>query len=180
MITDPSELRPGGAWNETIWARTPEESLVDHETNSRLCVATLLPFRDGSPDWEGFERSIRWMLEAGELYGVELAFVLNADTGYIFQLSEELYGEVIERFRAAFPEPKIICGATAVGADRNDFQAEWYRPHLEIAQSFDNVEVMIMTSEALNRLNDEARRDAYIRIAEMLTVPGIVHALEPS
>jgi len=120
------------------------------------------------------------MLAAGEVYDVELVFVLNADTGYIFQLDETLYAEVIRRFRAAFPEPKIICGATAVGASGDTFQPDWYRPHLEIAQGFDNVEVMIMTSKLLNELPDEARRDAYFEIAEMLTVPGIVHALEPS
>ncbi|MEM7603504.1 MAG: hypothetical protein AAF357_19090, partial [Verrucomicrobiota bacterium] len=144
------------------------------------CVATLLPFERGQPDWEGFERSIRWMLAAGEAYGVELVFVLNADTGYIFQLDEALYAEVIRRFRAAFPEPKIICGTTAVGASGDKFQPAWYRPHLEIAQNFDNVEVMIMTSKLLNELPEQQRRDAYFEIAEMLTVSGIVHALDPS
>lgn len=180
MISHPDELTPDTTWDETVWAHTPEEALVDHETCARLCVATLLPFRNGTPDWDGFERSIRWMLAAGEAYDVELVFVLNADTGYIFQLNEELYAEVIRRFRASFPEPKIICGTTATGAGGDRFTAEWYRPHLEIAQSFENVEVMIMTSKLLNELPDEARRDAYFEIAEMLTVPGIVHALEPS
>ncbi|MEM1442243.1 MAG: hypothetical protein AAGF67_07875 [Verrucomicrobiota bacterium] len=180
MITTPEALAPGTPWSDTIWAHTPEEALVEHETNARLCVATLLPFRDGKPDWEGFERSIRWMIAAGEAYDVELAFVLNADTGYIFQLDEKLYAEVIERFRSAFPTQKIICGTTAVGADESGFKADWYCPHIEIAQNFDNVEVMIMTSKGLNELPDEARRDAYFEIAEILTVPGIVHALEPS
>ncbi|MDF1823441.1 MAG: hypothetical protein P1U68_02305 [Verrucomicrobiales bacterium] len=180
MITQAHELTPDTTWNNTIWAHTPEESLVDHQRSSRLCVATLLPFKNGEPDWEGFESSIRWMLAAGEAYGIELVFVLNADTGYIFQLSEELYAEVIRRFRAAFPEPRIICGTTAVGASGEKFQPSWYQPHLEIAQSFDNVEVMLMTSKLLNELPDEKRRDAYFEIAEMLTVPGIVHALEPS
>jgi len=180
MITDPHALTPATEWNETIWAHTPEEALVDHASKPRLCVATLLPFRDGEPDWEGFESSIRWMLACGEAYGVELVFVLNADTGYIFQLDEALYAEVIRRFRTAFPEPKIICGTTAVGAEGETFRAEWYRPHLDIAQSFENVEVMIMTSRQLNALAPEARRDAYFEIAERLTVPGIVHALEPA
>lgn len=180
MIDDPKDLRPDTNWSDTVWAHTPEESLADHGTNSRLCVATLLPFRDKKPDWEGFERSIDWMLRCGEAYGVEMAFVLNADTGYIFNLSEDLYAEVITRFRSSFPTPKIICGSTAVGAAGDTFQPEWYRPHLEIAQSFDNVEVMIMTSRLLNELEPEPRRDAYFEIAEMLTVPGIVHALEPA
>ncbi|MDF2378133.1 MAG: hypothetical protein P1U81_17985 [Verrucomicrobiales bacterium] len=180
MITHPEDLKPGTSWNETVWAHTPEESLVNHERCARLCVATLLPFQNGEPDWEGFEKSIRWMLASGEAYGVELVFVLNADTGYIFQLDTDLYAEVIRRFRAAFPDQRIICGTTAVGASGDTFQADWYRPHLEIAQSFGNVEVMIMTSKLLNELPDEKRRDAYFEIAEMLTVPGIVHALEPS
>lgn len=180
MIAYPEELKPGTPWSETVWAHTPEETLVEHETNARLCVATLLPFQNGEPDWKGFERSIQWMIEAGRTYGVELAFVLNADTGFIFQLDEVLYAEVIQRFRSAFPDPKIICGTTAVGAGESGFDAKWYQPHFDIAQSFDNVEVMIMTSKGLNELPDESRRDAYFEIAEMLTVPGIVHALEPS
>lgn len=180
MISDPSELKPTTQWDETIWAHTPEEALVDRKTPARLCVATLLPFKNGEPDWEGFERSIRWMLTCAEAYGVEIVFVLNADTGYIFQLDLDLYAEVIRRFRAAFPEPKIICGSTAVGAEGEDFDANWYRPHIETAQSFDNVEIMLMTSRQLNQLDSEKRRDAYFEIAEMLTVPGIVHALEPS
>lgn len=180
MITDVSQLTPSTTWVETVWSRTSEESLVDHAAKPRLCVATLLPFRNGQPDWEGFERSVRWMLKSAEAFGVEIAFVLNADTGFIFQLSESLYAEVIRRFRAAFPEPTIICGTTAVGASGETFRPEWYRPHLEIAQSFSNVEVMIMTSKLLNELGDEKRRDAYFEIAEMLTVPGIVHALEPA
>jgi dihydrodipicolinate synthase/N-acetylneuraminate lyase len=180
MITDPADLKPSTTWEETVWAHTPEEALVDHTSKARLCVATLLPFRDGKPDWEGFENSIRWMITCAEAADVEIAFVLNADTGYIFNLSLDLYGEVIRRFRAAFPEPTIICGSTAVGASGDTFQPEWYRPHFEIAQSFDKVEMMIMTSKLLNELETEKRRDAYFEIAEMLTVPGIVHALEPA
>lgn len=180
LISDPADLRPGTPWADTAWAWTPEESLVDHQARARLCVATLLPFHNGQPDWEGFERSVAWMARCGEHYGVELAFVLNADTGYIFQLDEALYREVIERFRASFPEPRIICGATALGASGEAFDPEWYRPQIEIAQSFSNAEVMLMTSRQLNALDPERRRDAYFALAEMLTVPGIVHALEPA
>lgn len=180
MITQATDLTPDTPWNETIWAHTPEESLVDHKRKARLCVATLLPFQNGEPDWEGFENSIRWMISAGEAYDVELAFVLNADTGYIFNLSEDLYAEVIRRFRATFPEPTIICGTTAVGAHGDKFQADWYRPHIEIAQEFDKVEVMLMTSQLLNELETEARRDAYFSILEHVHVPAIVHALEPA
>lgn len=180
LISHPADLKPDTPWRDTVWAWRSEESLVDHQTPARLCVATLLPFRDGKPDWEGFERSIAWMLRCGQRHGVEMAFVLNADTGYIFNLTAELYREVITRFRAAFPEPRIICGTTALGATGDGFDREWYRPQIEIAQSFDNVEVMIMTSRQLNALGPEQRRDAYFSIAEMLTVPGIVHALEPA
>ncbi len=180
MITDPAELKPDTPWTETIWAHTTEESLTDHKTRARLCVATLLPFADGKPDWAGFENSIAWMLDSADHFGVEMAFVLNADTGYIFNLSLELYREVIERFRAAFPHPRIICGVTAVGAKGEDFDARWYHPQLDICQEFGNVEAMLMTSRQLNALGPEARRDAYFAIAEHLSVPGIVHALEPA
>lgn len=180
LISHPADLNPDTPWTDTVWAHRSEESLVDHQTRARLCVATLLPFENGKPDWAGFERSIAWMLKCGERFGVEMAFVLNADTGYIFNLTAELYREVIERFRAAFPEPRIICGTTALGANGDTFDPEWYRPQIEIAQSFDNAEVMLMTSRQLNALGNEARRDAYFSLAEMLTVPGIVHALEPS
>ncbi|NNE91327.1 MAG: dihydrodipicolinate synthase family protein [Verrucomicrobiales bacterium] len=180
MISSPADLRPNTGWDETTWAWTSEESLVDHTTPARLCVATLLPFSNGQPDWAGFERSIRWMADSAAHFGVEIAFVLNADTGYIFNLSLDLYREVIERFRAAFPDPRIICGTTAVGASGDNFNADWYRPHLEIAQAFENVEVMIMTSPQLNALDPERRRDAYFEIAEHITAPAIIHALEPS
>ena len=180
LISDPNDLTPTTTWAETKWAWTSEESLVDHSRNSRLCVATLLPFEGGKPDWEGFEKSIRWMQLCGEHFGVELAFVLNADTGYIFNLTADLYGEVIERFRASFPEPRVIGGVTALGADGEDFRAEWYHPQLDILQSFDNVEAMIMTSRQLNLLGPEARRDAYFEIAEHIRVPALVHALEPA
>ncbi|MEM7699254.1 MAG: hypothetical protein AAF236_12725 [Verrucomicrobiota bacterium] len=143
-------------------------------------MATLLPFRDQEPDWDGFERSIQWMIDSAEASGVEIAFVLNADTGYIFDLSLEMYAEVIRRFRAAFPEPTIICGTTAVGATGDRFDPSYYRPHFDTAQQFENVEVMIMTSRQLSALNPEAKRDAYFALAEELRVPGIVHALEPA
>ncbi|MEM9280203.1 MAG: hypothetical protein AAGA96_00110 [Verrucomicrobiota bacterium] len=180
MITEPKDLLADTPWSETTWSRATEESLVDHQTRARLCVATLLPFENGQPDWKSFENSIRWMIECGEAAGVEMAFVLNADTGYIFNLSLELYREVIERFRTSFPDPKIICGTTAVGAEGDQFKAEWYHPQLDIAQSFDHVEVMIMTSRQLNALDPEARRDGYFEIAEHITVPALAHALEPA
>ncbi len=180
MIDNLKDLRPDTSWSETVWAHTSEEALTDHHTQGRLCVATLLPFRDGKPDWAGFENSIRWMIACGEHYEIELVFVLNADTGYIFNLSLDLYREVITRFRASFPDEKIIVGTTAVGASREKFDPAWYHPHLDILQRFKNVEAMIMTSQKLNALEPEARRDAYFAIAEHLTVPGIVHALEPA
>ena len=180
MITDPNDLSPETPWSATIWAHTAEETLVDHSNNARLCVATLLPFKDGKPDWDGFERSIQWMQTSADTYGVEIAFVLNADTGYIFNLTPDLYAEVIRRFRSAFPDPTIICGTTAVGSSGSTFNPEWYHTHLDIAQNFDNVEVMLMTSKLLNELPTKERRDAYFQILEHVTVPAIVHALEPS
>jgi hypothetical protein len=39
---------------------------------------------------------------------------------------------------------------------------------------------MIMTSQGLNSLDPERRRDGYYQIAEWLIRPGIVHALEPA
>ena len=180
MITDPKDLKPETLWSETAWSQVPEESLVDHKTKARLCVATLLPFLNGKPDWKGFERSIHWMLACAEAYDVEIVFVLNADTGFIFNLDEAMYREVITRFRASFPEHQIICGTTALGAEGDTFKADWYRPQVEIAQSFDNVEVMIMTSQLLAELEPEAQRDAYLEIADFITVPAIVHSLEPA
>ena len=37
-----------------------------------------------------------------------------------------------------------------------------------------------MTSQALNALDPERRRDAYFKIAEKIEVPALVHALEPA
>lgn len=181
LISSAADLKPSTPWSETLWAHTPEEDLVDHTAKARLCVATLLPFNNGQPDWEGFTRSVRWMQECGDYYGVEMVFVLNADTGYIFDLSNELYAEVLRRFRESFPKAKFIAGVTARGAEGDEvFKAERYLPLLEIAQAHDHCEVMIMTSRLLNLLEPEARRDAYFEIAEHITHPAIAHALEPS
>lgn len=180
LIHDPADLKPNTPWSDTIWAYTAEEELVDHTTKARLCVAALLPFQNGKPDWDGFVKSIRWMREAARFYGVEIAFVLNADTGYIFDLSLGEYQEVLRRFREAFPDQLFLAGVTARDAGETDFKVERYLPMIESVQAYDNCEVMIMTSRTLNVLDPERRRDAYYQIAEHLTVPGIVHALEPA
>lgn len=181
LISKPEELTPQTTWLETKWAWTSEEELIDHTTKARLCAAALLPFRDRKPDWEGFAASIRWMQAAADRYGVELVTVLNADTGYIFDLDDELYAEVLRRFRAEFPQAKFIAGITARGAESDTlFKAERYRPLLDIVQQHENCEVMIMTSRWLNALAPEPRRDAYYQLAEWLVRPGIVHALEPA
>jgi dihydrodipicolinate synthase/N-acetylneuraminate lyase len=181
LISNPRELTPQTTWQETRWAWVGEEQLVDHLHKPRLCAAALLPFRDGQPDWAGFAASIRWMQAAADHYGVELVTVLNADTGYIFDLDDALYAEVLRRFRAEFPNAKFIAGITARGAEQDTaFKAERYRPLLDLAQQHENCEVMLMTSRWLNALDPERRRDAYFEIAEYLIRPGIVHALEPS
>ena len=180
MIYNSSELKPTTLWGETIWSQAREEELVDDVSSPRLCVAALLPFKDGLPDWESFERMLKWMNACAEYFGVEIIFVLNADTGYVFNLSNELYGEVIKRFRSHYPQASFISGVTAVGASPTDFRASCYHPHLEIAQAEGRCEVMIMTSQALNALGPEARRDAYFEIAEKIEVPALVHALEPA
>ena len=181
LITDPKDLTPSTTWAETKWASIPEEALTDHLSKPRLCVAALLPFKDKQPDWNGFERSIAWMLRAAEHYGVEMVFVLNADTGYIFDLDNDMYAEVLKRFRQSFPAQRFIAGVTARGAEKDDhFHATRYHPLLDLAQAHDNCEVMIMTSRLLNILEPEARRDAYFQIAEHCIRPAIVHALEPA
>ncbi len=180
LISDPAELRPETAWEDTVWAYTAEEDLVDHERKTRLCVAALLPFKDGQPDWDGFVRSIAWMQRCAARYGVEIVFVLNADTGYIFELSMEEYREVLRRFREAFPEQKFIAGVTARDQGESEFKAERYYPMIDAVQEYGNAEVMIMTSRTLNVLDPQRRRDAYFQLADHLTLPGIVHALEPS
>lgn len=181
LISDPRDLKPDTPWSTTRWAWTSEEELVDHTSKPRLCAAALLPFRDREPDWDGFAASIRWMQRAADRYGVELVTVLNADTGYIFDLDDAMYAEVIRRFRAFFPDKRFIAGITARGAENDTaFKAERYRPLLDIVQQHENCEVMIMTSRWLNALSPEPRRDAYYEIAEWLIRPGIVHALEPA
>jgi hypothetical protein len=181
LIEHPDDLRPETTWRETVWAWTSEEALVDHSTKARLCAAALLPFRGGEPDWESFTASLRWMYAAAERYGVELVPVLNADTGYIFELNERMYAEVLRRFRDAFPGQPFVAGITARGAeDDSVFRPESYLPLMDIVQQHERCEVMIMTSRGLNSLDPQRRRDAYYRIAEWLVRPGIVHALEPS
>lgn len=181
LISKPEDLTPQTTWLETKWAWTGEEELIDHRTKARLCAAALLPFRDRRPDWDGFLASIRWMQAAADRFGVELVTVLNADTGYIFNLDDALYAEVLRRFRAAFPGAKFIAGVTARGAEGDTtWKAERYRPLLDIVQEHENCEVMLMTSRWLNALDPEPRRDAYYQLAEWLVRPGIVHALEPA
>ncbi|MEI6713652.1 MAG: hypothetical protein WCO60_07860 [Verrucomicrobiota bacterium] len=181
LINNPADLTPQTTWQETAWAWVGEEALVDHQTRSRLCGAALLPFNGGQPDWAGFVGSLTWMYAAAERYGVEFIPVLNADTGYIFDLDNALYAEVLHRFRSAFPGRKFIAGITARGAEHDDtFKTERYLPLLDLVQVHANCEVMIMTSRHLSALAPEARRDAYYEIAEHLTHPGIVHALEPA
>lgn len=180
LISDPTELKPNTPWTDTVWAYQGEEELVDHQTKARLCVATLLPFKDQKIDWEGFRKSVTWMQSCAAYYGVEIVFVLNADTGYIFNLSLEEYREVLQKFRSFFPHQKFIAGVTGLDAGFDDFKAERYFSMIDAVQEYDNAEVMIMTSRTLNQLPPETRRDAYFEIAEHLTLPGIVHALEPA
>ena len=181
LIRDPAQLKTETTWQETAWAWVGEEALVDHQTRSRLCGAALLPFQNGQPDWAGFTGSLHWMYAAAERYGVEFVPVLNADTGYIFDLTDALYAEVLRRFRAEFPGRRFIAGITARGAEADtSFRAESYLPLMDLVQAHENCEVMLMTSRHLSALPSEARRDAYYNIAEHLTHPGIVHALEPA
>jgi len=180
MIQKAEELQPDTQWSETVWAHSREEDLMNDQSNPRLCVAALLPFKDGQPDWGSFERMLQWMVKCADHFGVEITFVLNADTGYVFNLSKELYEEVINRFRSLYPDASFISGVTAVGASSTAFDASCYHPHLEIAQAHRPCEVMIMTSQALNALAPEKRRDAYFEIAEKIEVPALVHALEPA
>jgi dihydrodipicolinate synthase/N-acetylneuraminate lyase len=180
LIHDPADLKPTTPWSDTVWAWTSEEELVDHTTRARLCVAALLPFHHGQPDWEGFLGSIDWMRRCAAHFGVEIVFVLNADTGYIFDLTLEEYREVLARFRAAFPDQKFIAGVTGRDVGEADFKADRYHPMIDAVQEYEDCEVMLMTSRTLNSLDPERRRDAYFTLAEHLIRPGIVHALEPS
>lgn len=181
LITDPADLTPQTTWRETSWAWTSEEQLIDHQTKSRLCAAVLLPFCDGVPDWDSLFASIRWLQAAADHYAVPFVPVLNADTGYIFDMDDQQYAEVLQRFRGEFPDMRFIAGITARGAQQDSgFVAERYRPLLDLAQIYDNCEVMLMTSYGLNQLDPERRRDAYFEIAQWVQRPAIVHALEPS
>lgn len=181
LIADPADLRPDTPWADTVWAWTPEEELITHARKPRLCAAVLLPFADGRPDWDGFLRSLHWMMEAAARYRVEFVPVLNADTGYIFDLDNALYAEILRRFRDAFPHHRFIAGITARGAQNDSgFHSHRYLPLLDLAQPHENCEVMIMTSQRLNELSPEARRDGYFTIAEFLTRPALAHALEPA
>ncbi len=181
LISKAEDLTPNISWLETKWAWTGEEELINHTSKPRLCAAALLPFRDQKPDWEGFVTSIRWMQATADHFGVELVIVLNADTGYIFDLDDALYAEVLRRFRAEFPTAKFIAGVTARSAqDDTSFKAERYRPLIDIVQQDENCEVMLMTSKWLSALDPEPCRDACYEIAEWLIRPGIVHALEPA
>jgi dihydrodipicolinate synthase/N-acetylneuraminate lyase len=180
MINQADQLRPDTSWSETVWGHSREESHLDDIAKPRLCVAALLPFKEGQPDWGSFENMLRWMTACGEHFGVDITFVLNADTGYVFQLSSHLYEEVITRFKTLYPARSFICGVTAVGGSATNFEASAYQPHLEIAQAHQPCEVMIMTSQALNSLGPEDRRDAYFNLAEYVAVPALVHALEPA
>ncbi len=181
LIQDPTALLPSTPWHTTQWGHTTEESLITHTSKARLCPAVLLPFKDSLPDWAGFAAALHWMARAGQHYGVEIVYVLNADTGYIFHLDAALYAEVLQRFRAELPHARCIIGVTTRGADAGrPFRAEHYLPLLDIAQQHSNCEIMLMTSQALNALEPTARRDAYYALAEHLTHPAIVHALEPA
>jgi len=180
VISDPNELKPTTTWQETKWSRAREEDLMDATAKPRLCVAALLPFLDGKPDWASFEKMLGWMNTCAAHFGIEIVFVLNADTGYVFNLTTGLYEEVLRRFRGLYPNTSFICGVTAVGASPTDFKAACYHPQLEIAQAHAPCEVMLMTSQALNALGPEKRRDAYYEIAEKVEVPALVHALEPA
>jgi len=181
LISKAADLAPETLWTDTVWAWTGEEELITHARKPRLCAATLLPFADGQPDWDSFLRCLQWMMEAAAHFRVEFVPVLNADTGYIFDLDVPLYAEVLRRFRDGFPEHPFIAGITARGAaDDQTFRADRYLPLLDLAQSYDHCEVMIMTSQRLNELGPELRRDGYYAIAEFLTRPALAHALEPA
>lgn len=181
LISKPEDLTPNTTWLETKWAWTGEEELIDHQSKPRLCAAVLLPFREHKPDWEGFIRSLHWMQATADHYGVEFVPVLNADTGYIFDMDDTQYAEVLRRFRAEFPTTNFVAGVTARGAqDDTGFKAERYRPLIDIVQQHDNCEVMLMTSKWLSALGPEPCRDAYYEIADWLIRPGIAHALEPA
>ena len=84
------------------------------------------------------------MSELADHFGVEIVFVLNADTGYVFNLSDEFVRGSDRSFPGSlYPQASFISGVTAVGASPTDFRASCYHPHLEIAQAHGPCEVMI-------------------------------------
>ena len=101
-------------------------------------------------------------------------FVLNADTGYVFNLSHVLYEEVIATSISL--SKSLYLRVTAVGASPSEFDASCFEHHLEIAQAHglrcDH------DPQALNVLDVERRRDA-IKLRKN-QVPALVHALEPA
>ena len=77
MFKNASDLLPSTKWSETIWSSPVRKTLIDSRSSSRLCVAALLPFKDGQPDWGSFERMLVWMHECANFFEVEITFVLN-------------------------------------------------------------------------------------------------------
>ena len=128
MIYQADQLRPDTSWSETLWGHSREESLFDDISRPRLCVAALLPFQGGQPDWASFEKMLRWMTACGKHFGVDITFVLNADTGYIFHLSPNFMGGNCS-LQGPVPRSSFICGVTAVGICHS-FDASTYHPHL--------------------------------------------------
>ncbi|MBT3666923.1 MAG: hypothetical protein HN548_05530, partial [Opitutae bacterium] len=49
MIHKADDLKPSTQWKETVWAHGREDELVDYTSSPRLCVAALLPFKEGPP-----------------------------------------------------------------------------------------------------------------------------------
>ena len=41
---------------------------MDGQANPRLCVAALLPFNNGDPDWGSFERMLIWMTKCADFW----------------------------------------------------------------------------------------------------------------
>ena len=97
LITKPEELAP----NDHL-ARKPSgpgparKNSSITRTKARLCAAALLPVSRWAAGLGRLRRE--HPLDAGRrgsIYGVELVPVLNADTGYIFDLDDALYAEVL-------------------------------------------------------------------------------------
>ena len=180
LISDPRDLKPDTPWRDTIWAWTGEESLVDHRTKARLCVATLLPFRDRRPDWDGFVRSIAWMRDAPRGRAWRSSSCSMPTPATFSTLDGANTARCCAGFARSFRTRVSSRASPGPDAGATAFKAERYRPMLDIVQQYGNCEAMLMTSRRLNALDPERRRDAYFEIAEHLTVPGIVHALEPA